>query len=241
MTGLPPRIVPLGDAALLAEFSETLDLAVNARIQKLATAIRGRKLRWIRDVVPALGTLALHFDLAQSELGDSPRNAAAALIMECWAEKPSDPGEVARRVEVPVCYALELAPDLVEVAALCRLTVEEVVARHCASPHRVLMVGFVPGHPYIGGLDPALAVPRRTIPRPKVIAGSIAIANAQSVVYPFTISGGWNIIGRTPLRVFDAAREPPALLVPGDRVQFVAIGLEQYEELARMASSDCLR
>ena len=241
MTGLAPRIVPLGDAALLAEFSETLDLALNERIQQLAAAIRCRNLPWIRDVVPALGTLALHFDSAQCEPGHSPRNAAVALIMECLGETNVDLGNAARRVEVPVCYALELAPDLVEVAALCRLTVEEVIARHCASPHRVLMVGFVPGHPYIGGLDPALAVPRRTTPRPKVTAGSIAIANAQSVVYPFTISGGWNVIGRTPLRVFDAAREPPALLVPGDRVRFVAISLEQYEALARIANCDSPR
>ena len=211
MTSPFPRLVPLGDAALLAEFSETLDLAVNTRIQQLAAAIRERHVPWIRDVVPALGSLALHFDPAQYEPGLAPRDAAAALIRDCLRRKLPALDELARRVEVPVCYAPELAPDLAEVASRCRLAVEDVIARHCASPHRVLMVGFVPGHPYIGGLDPALAVPRRTTPRPKVMAGSVAIANAQTVVYPFTISGGWNIIGRTPLRVFDAAREPPAL------------------------------
>lgn len=238
MTRTFPRIVPLGDAALLAEFSQTLDLAANARIQRLAEAIRGRRVPWIRDVVPALGALALHFDPAQFAPGLSPRHAAGELIRDCLSTLLPGPDVAARRVEVPVCYAAELAPDLTEVAALCRLTVEDVIRLHRLSPHRVLMVGFVPGHPYIGGLDPALSVPRRTTPRPKVDAGSIAIANAQTVVYPFAIPGGWSIIGRTPLRVFDAAREPPALLAPGDRVEFVPISLARYEELARVASSD---
>ena len=97
------------------------------------------------------------------------------------------------------------------------------------------MVGFAPGHPYIGGLDAGLSVPRRATPRPVVVAGSVAIANAQTVVYPFSISGGWSVIGRTPLRVFDADRNPPALLAPGDRVKFVPIGRAQFDALARTA------
>ena len=238
--GTPP-IFPLGDAAVLVEFSDVLDLAVNARIQLLAVAIRRRALPWIRDVVPALGTLALHFDPAHCAAGFSPRAAAAGLIDECLSAEVAGTEAEARRVEVPVCYAADLAPDLAEVAAHCGFDVEEVIRRHCASPHRVLMLGFVPGHPYIGGLDPALAVPRRATPRTKVIAGSVAIANAQTVVYPFTTPGGWNIIGRTPLRVFDAAREPPTILAPGDRVQFVPISLERFEELARVAESDRTR
>jgi KipI family sensor histidine kinase inhibitor len=238
MPGPLPRVVPLGDAAVLAEFSQTLDLAVNARIQQLAEAIRQRRMPWIRDVVPALGALALHFDPAQCEAGSSPRDAAAELIDDCLATLPAGPDYESRRIEVPVCYDAELAPDLAEVAAHCRLSVAAVIDLHCASPHRVLMVGFVPGHPYIGGLDAALAVPRRTTPRSKVEAGSIAIANAQTVVYPFTIPGGWNVIGRTPLRVFDAARDPPALLAPGDRVAFVPISLTRYQELARAAGGD---
>jgi inhibitor of KinA len=227
-----PRIVPLGDAALLAEFSEVLDLRINARIQQLAVEIRSRRPDWIRDVVPALGSLALHFDPGRFAPGLSPVDAATALIHDCLDRPLDGSGDDAPRIEVPVCYAAELAPDLADVAARCRLTVDEVIALHCASPHRVLMVGFVPGHPYIGGLDPGLAVPRRATPRPRVAAGSIAIANTQTVVYPFATPGGWNIIGRTPLRVFDAAREPPALFAPGQRVQFVAIDRERYETLA---------
>lgn len=236
-----PRIVPLGDSALLAEFSETLDLGVNARIQQLAEAIRRRRVPWIRDVVPALGGLALHFDTSRVEHGLAPREAAAALIKDCLGRRLPDLDDLARTVEVPVCYMDELGPDLEEVAAQCRLKVEEVIKRHCASPHRVLMVGFAPGHPYIGGLDTRLSVPRRTTPRPRVIAGSVAIANAQSVVYPFTISGGWSVIGRTPLRVFDAARATPALMAPGDRVKFRSVDRAEFDDLERAATSNAPR
>ena len=232
MAGPLPRVVLLGDAAVLAEFSDTLDLAINARIQQLAEAIRRRKVAWIVDVVPALGSLALHFDPERYDLAVRPLEAASALIKDCLSRKQPNLDELARTVDVPVCYEAELAPDLAEVAERCKLKVEEAIRRHCASPHRVLMVGFAPGHPYIGGLDEKLSVPRRTTPRPSVIAGSVAIANTQSVVYPFTISGGWSVIGRTPLRIFDAQREPPALMAPGDRVQFHAISRAQFDQLS---------
>jgi KipI family sensor histidine kinase inhibitor len=105
----------------------------------------------------------------------------------------------------------------------------EVARLHAGSSHRVLMVGFVPGHPYIGGLDPKLSVPRRGTPRPRVVTGSIAIANAQTVVYPFTTPGGWSIIGRTPVSIFDARRDPPSLMSPGDRVRFVPISRSEFD------------
>jgi KipI family sensor histidine kinase inhibitor len=228
-------VLPLGDAAVLVDFSETLDLVVNARIQQLAEAIRRRKVPWIRDVVPALGALALHFDPERTDPKLDPLEATAALIKDCLARRLPNIDDLVRTVEVPVCYDAVFAPDLAEIAERCKLKVEEVIRRHGASPHRVLMVGFAPGHPYIGGLDAKLSVPRRTTPRPTVVAGSVAIANAQSVVYPFTISGGWNIVGRTPLRIFDAGRQPPALMAPGDRVKFTPISREQYERIEASA------
>jgi KipI family sensor histidine kinase inhibitor len=232
MAAPAPRVVPLGDAAVLAEFSDSLDLAVNARIQQLAEAIRRRRVAWIVDVVPALGSLALHFDPERYDLAVRPLEAASALIKDCLARKLPNLEDLVRTVEVPVCYEAELAPDLAEVAERCKLAVEEAIRRHCASPHRVLMVGFAPGHPYIGGLDEKLSVPRRTTPRPSVIAGSVAIANTQSVVYPFTISGGWSVIGRTPLHIFDAEREPPAMMAPGDRVRFRSISRAEFDRLS---------
>jgi inhibitor of KinA len=228
-----PKIVPLGDKAVLAEFCETLDLAVNVRIQRLARAIHERGLPWVRDVVPALGSLALHLDRAR--LGStSPLSMASALIEDCLAKELPELDELTRTVELPVCYEGEFAPDLDEVAALCKLSREKVVRLHASSSHRVLMVGFVPGHPYIGGSDPRLSVPRRATPRPRVATGSIAIANAQTVVYPFPSPSGWSVIGRTCVRTFDAASARPSLMSPGDRVSFVPIGREEFERRLRL-------
>jgi len=224
------RVEPLGDAALYAEFSLTLDLQVNGALQAVAVALRERAPPWLRDVVPSFGGVALHFDLDHAEVPAAPLEAAAELLRDCLkaAARASKTG---RQVEVPVCYDPDFGLDLEEVAARTGIDPAQVVRRHAASEHRVLMVGFAPGQPYIGGLDRRLAVPRRATPRTRVPAGSIAIANAQTVVYPFEIAGGWSVLGRTPLRVFDPLREPPSLLAPGDRVRFAPISRAEYERL----------
>jgi inhibitor of KinA len=140
-----------------------------------------------------------------------------------------EPGRV---IELPVCYEAEFALDLEEVAKKASLPPADVTHRHVSGEYRVLMMGFSPGHAYMGGLDAKLAVPRRTSPRAIVPAGSVAIANEQTVVYPYAISGGWNVIGRTPMVLFDAARPRPSLLWPGDRVRFRAITREKFVEMA---------
>ena len=227
----PKAIHPLGDCAAYVEFSEELDLEVNALIQQLAVVVHGRALPWMHDVVPALGGLALHFDPDHPELRGEPLQAAAALVAECL--KKIDPKREAapRTVEVPVCYEPEFAPDIEEVAKSRKLAAEQVAELHAAGDYRVLMIGFAPGHAYMGGLDRKLAVPRRAAPRAVVAAGSVAIANDQTVVYPYAISGGWNVIGRTPLAVFDASRQEPSLFAPGDRVRFRAISGEEFAKM----------
>lgn len=224
-----PKIVPLGDKAVLVELSETLDLEVNVDVQRLAKAVELRRPPWLHDIVPALGSLALHVDREKLPAGRSPLAAANALIGDCLSRKLPDLDQVTRTVELPVCYEGDLAPDIEDVAQRCRLTVAEVARRHAGSSHRVLMVGFVPGHPYLGGLDPALSVPRRPTPRQSMATGSIAIANAQTVIYPFVTPGGWSIIGRTPQRIFDVRRLPPCLMGPGDRVRIVSITRAEFE------------
>jgi inhibitor of KinA len=225
----PKAIHPLGDCAAYIEFSEALDLDINAAVQRLAAIVHGRALPWVRDVVPALGGLALHFDPDHPDLQGESLQAAAGLVAECLKEIDPKDEAPARTVEVPVCYAPEFAPDIEEVAKKARLSVEEVAALHAAGDYRVLMIGFAPGHAYMGGLNRKLAVPRRATPRAVVPAGAVAIANDQTVVYPYAISGGWNVIGRTPLAVFDAFREEPSLFAPGDRVRFRAISKEEFQ------------
>ena len=228
----PLGVVPLGDSAAYVEFSSTLDLEVNSVIQRLALAILKRRVPWVRDVVPALGGVALHFDPDNPEFPGNPLEAALELVtdsLKAALEAKSEPG---REVELPVCYEAEFALDLAEVAKKADLSPSDVIHRHAAGEYRVLMMGFAPGHAYMGGLDAKLAVPRRASPRAIVPAGSVAIANEQTVVYPYAISGGWNVIGRTPMVLFDAARQRPSLLWPGDRVRFRVISREKFAEMA---------
>jgi len=221
-------VVPLGDLAAYVEFSRTLDLQVNALVQRLAVAVQARGAPFVRDVVPALGGLALHFDPA---FDGNCVEVATALINLCLEEGVSASEDVLRTVQVPVCYEPEFAPDMEEVAQKTRLSPAEIQEMHSAAEYRVLMMGFAPGHAYMGGLNAKLAVPRRASPRAVVAAGSIAIANEQTVVYPYAISGGWNVIGRTPLAVFDPERQEPSLFASGDRVRFRAIDKAEFLKL----------
>jgi inhibitor of KinA len=229
----PLSAVTLGDCAVYVEFSKTLDLEVNSAVQRLARMVHAKALPWVRDVVPALAGLAIHFDPDHPEVFGDATSASLKVIDECLKQGLPKEDRAARTVEVPVCYEGEFAPDLPEVAAAAKLTPEEAVALHAASEFRVLMIGFAPGHPYMAGLNAKLAVPRRATPRAIVPAGSVAVANDQAVVYPYAISGGWNIIGRTPLAVFDAEREQPSLFVAGDRVRFKPITRAEFQKHAK--------
>lgn len=215
---------------MYAEFGDTLDLDLNRSLQALAAAIRARDLPWIRDVVPALCGIALHFDPFHPALPDSVLDSCRALLEECFksASKFEDSG---RTVEVPVCYDPFFALDLAEVVAATKLSAQSIEKLHTSAKHWVLMVGFSPGQPYIGGLDPKMSVPRRATPRTRMPMGAVAIANAQTAVYPYETPGGWNVIGATPLTVFDPARDPASLFAPGDRVRFIAISRAEYESL----------
>ena len=223
------RLSPLGDAAVYAEFTDVLDLETNAALQALAAALRTRGLPWIRDVIPALCGIAVHFDPDHPELPGSI-DSFRALLEESFkqARKYERAG---RLVELPVCYDEEFGVDLGEIGKSLSISSKDILNRHTANEHIVLMVGFSPGQPYIGGLDPRLALPRRATPRTRVPAGSVAIANLQTTVYPFETPGGWSVIGRTPLVLFDPARESPSLFAPGDRVRFVAVSRSDYVRL----------
>jgi inhibitor of KinA len=227
----PRAVVPLGDCAAYIEFADKLDLDVNAFVQRLAVALHARARPWLRDVVPSLGGIALHYDPDHPDVHGDALEAAAILVQECMKEAAAEREDAARTVEVPVCYERDFAPDIEELATQLKLGVDEIAALHAAGEYRVLMIGFAPGHAYMSGLDAKLAVPRRASPRALVAPGAVAIANEQTVVYPYAISGGWSVIGRTPLTIFDARREAPSLFAAGDRVRFRAIGADEFMAL----------
>ena len=215
---------------MYAEFGDKLDLETNQSLQALAAALRARGLPWIRDVVPALCGIAVHFDPFHAELPAAVLEYFQTLLEEAFKSAGKFEGS-GRVVEVPVCYEPVFALDMEEIAAATKLSAQNIQKLHVNARHFVLMVGFSPGQPYIGGLDAKLSVPRRATPRTVMPAGSVAIANAQTAVYPYETPGGWSIIGRTPLKVFDPTRDPASLFAPGDRVRFTPIGKDEFERL----------
>jgi KipI family sensor histidine kinase inhibitor len=217
----------------MAELADTVDLDANAAAHRIAADVRRNAPEWVVDVVPAVVTVTVHFAADTATDASAHRNGATRLLLEAIEREDGDLAAAPRRsVEIPVCYELPYALDLDEVASLTGLSTDEVVRAHVESSHRVLMIGFVPGQPYIGGLDPRLAVPRRATPRPRMERGSVAIANTQTAIYPFVTPGGWNVIGRTPLALFDPGRDLPSLLEPGDAVAFLPISRAEFERLA---------
>lgn len=207
---------PLGEAALLAEARTDDHAAANRAVLAAAAALEAKPLPGLSAVVPAIASLLVCFDpLLLSH------TAVAARVRSLLATPPSDGQAPGRIVRITVRYGGEDGPDLEEVAATLGLTPADVVAAHTAQPLRVMMIGFAPGFPYLGPLPPALQLPRRATPRTAVPPGSVAIAAGLSGIYPAPLPGGWHLIGRTTLRLFDPYAEPPALLAPGDLVQFV--------------------
>lgn len=222
------RFLPCGDSAVTVEFGDKIDEEINSAVHAFAAAVESLGCPAIREAVPTYRSAAVHYlpwllDFQQIKALLAPLAQQAG-------------GQAAREepvVEIPTLYGGEHGPDLEEVAAHCGLTPDQVIARHSAPAYRIFMLGFTPGFPYLGGMDPALATPRRSQPRVSIPAGSVGIAGGQTGVYPIQSPGGWQLIGRTPLRLFDPALEPPILLKAGGRVRFVPIDEETFRQIER--------
>lgn len=229
-----PRIVPMGDRCLIVEFESRVDAEINGAVRATADALLAQRIDGVVDVVPAFTTIAVHYRpdaLHRADPSQLPYRTLRRRIESVIAKGVARETTKARVVEVPVCYDREFGPDLDEVARARGLTAEQVIELHAASPHKVFMLGFAPGFPYLGGLDPRLEMPRRATPRTKVPAGSVAIARDQSAIYSFETPGGWNVLGRTPLRLFMPENDPPCALLPGDDVRFVPITRAQFDAM----------
>lgn len=218
------RIVHAGDAAVMVELPARIDPEISDRAVALAAAIRRECAAIVRDVVVGYCTVTVYFDplIVQPEHVEE----AVARLARAPAASELAPGAL---VDVPVCYGGEEGPDLGSVAASAGLSEEAVVAIHSCATYRVYVVGFVPGFPYMASVDPRLALPRRATPRTHVPAGSVAIAAGQTGIYPSVTPGGWHLIGRTPLKPYDAARAKPFAFKPGDRVRFHPIDRETFQ------------
>ena len=223
---MEPRLLELGDAALTLEFGQSIDAAVSRRVTAAAAALRRLPLAGITDLVPTWRSLTVHFDPLRL-----PRRELAEILLTLPGQA-EEAEATARSWRLPVVFGGEYGPDLDAVAAATGRSAEEIVATLCALPLRVFLVGFLPGFPYMGELPEWLRLPRLATPRTAVPARSVAIAGAQAAIYPWASPGGWHLLGRTPVALFDAAMaERPALLLPGDSVRFHAIGADEHQRL----------
>jgi inhibitor of KinA len=237
------EIVPLGDCALIVRLrdriadapEETLDAVLRAFQQLQSAAIPG-----VIELAPAYTSVAVFFDpLVAVKAANTPDKIFDWLATNIRAAvtRVRKSGRTARSrskaVEIPVCYDPEFAPDIDDVARRANISPDEVIHCHSAAEYHVACIGFVPGFPFLAGLPKNLATPRRSVPRTQIPVGSVGIGGAQTGIYPLRSPGGWNLIGRTPLRLFDPERNPPALLRAGERVRFRRITRDEFESLNR--------
>jgi inhibitor of KinA len=219
------RMLAAGEQGLIVEFGNAIDPAVNARVHRLARALATLGLEGVIESVPTYRSLLVLFDPLVLPRERLVPEVEALLAIPAAGEAAGAGGSA---VELPVLYGGEFGPDLAFIARRNGLSTEDVIAIHSSSSYLVYMLGFTPGFPYLGGMSSRLATPRLSTPRGKVPAGSVGIAGSQTGVYPVESPGGWRLIGRTPLRLFDLEAAPPFLLAPGDVVRFRPVDEEEY-------------
>jgi inhibitor of KinA len=221
VSGAPFRLVQAGDSVVIVELENRIDEGINAQAIRLAASVEAARMAGVRDVVPTYRTVAVYFDPLRTDytaLSDrlQKESRAARAVADAVRERRRP------RVRIPVRYGGDEGPDLADVAAFAKLSESEVVVRHTGRVYRVFMMGFLPGFPYMGTVDRAIAAPRRATPRLKVAPGSVGIAGSQTGIYPMETPGGWQVIGRTEVKLFDLSRSDAFLLGPGDAVEFYA-------------------
>lgn len=221
------KVQPYGDGAIHVQFGQNISKESFERVQSFSFQIQKANDSRIIEFLPTYHSVTLFYGprATYDEMYD--------LVRDLYDQAQSTTGAaiVGRLVEIPVCYGGDYGPDLNYVAEYHGLSPEEVIKRHSEVEYLVYMIGFMPGFPFMGGLDPSLATPRLSKPRTLVPKGSVGIAGQQTGLYPLDSPGGWQLIGRTPLTMFDAGQDPPTLLRSGDWVRFVPISAGQYEQM----------
>jgi inhibitor of KinA len=221
-----PRFLPLGDGALSVEFGRAIHRSLNKKVQALFGRLRETPFPGLLDLIPSYRSLLVQFDPIVISWEEVTAN-----LLQVLAELTESPREeTCSLVEIPVCYGGAFGPDLPEVSSCLGLTPEEVIAIHSNTVYHIYMIGFTPGFPFLGGLDPRLFVPRKKIPREKVPAGSVGLAGQQTGVYSMDSPGGWQLIGRTPLKLFDLRRPDPIYLKAGQQLRFRPLEAEEFED-----------
>ncbi|MEN9685528.1 MAG: hypothetical protein RLZZ28_1314 [Bacteroidota bacterium] len=230
---IPYEIYPCGDHAITVSWGNRIDHAINQKAVLFGRQLKQLAVRGIRDIIPAYASVTIVYDLGLLVKEKNQKTVYASMVdlvhnlLENNMEQIPD---VAALKQIPVCYDQSFAPDLPLLAKLHEREIDEIIALHTGTVYRVFMTGFLPGFPYMGKLPAAIASPRKESPRAFVPAGSVGIAGEQTGIYPVDSPGGWQIIGRTPVRLFDKEKINPCFLAAGDEVQFYPISLKEYHQ-----------
>ncbi|TXK85631.1 5-oxoprolinase subunit PxpB [Paenibacillus sp. N3.4] len=246
MTKLAYQCHSLGDSALVIRLGTSIDYVTLNRVRQLTAFLEKHKFAGFVEIVAAYMTITIYYDCFTVYQSGTSRDVLLpyemvrlhiqTAIADFEKEMKNERDEAVRAVDIPVCYGGIYGPDLEEVAAYHGVSSDEIVRRHTAQEYPVYLIGFAPGFPYLGGLDKRLETPRKAIPRTKISAGSVGIGGAQTGIYPLETPGGWNLIGRTPVVLFQPHADIPSLLKVGDLVRFVAITPEQFDFAAERNS-----
>lgn len=225
---LDSKYLAAGDRALVIEYGDTISQQINDKVRAMTIAIEENKLKGIIEVVPTYRSLIVHynpFDIDYDSLIKSLKE------LEDKMSKIELPDTIV--IEIPTAYGGEYGPDIENVAKSNALSIEEVIEIHTSKEYRIYMLGFTPGFPYLGGMDERISTPRLKSPRTKINGGSVGIAGNQTGIYPIDSPGGWQLIGRTPLKLYDPYREKPILLKSGDYIKFVEIKENEYIKIEK--------
>ena len=219
----PPRFELASDQTLLVRFSDAITPEANRQVRKLLRLLQSEPLAGVRNLHPAYASLLVKFDPLAVDCAQLEQALRRRIdrLQDFHLPEP-------RRIEIPVCYGGEFGPDLEDVAASGGVSASRAIEMHASANYIVYFLGFAPGFPYLGGLPQTLATPRLATPRRSVPPGSVGIASNQTAVYPFATPGGWRLIGRTPLRMFQPDREQMNLLLIGDEVRFKPISAAEF-------------
>jgi inhibitor of KinA len=230
---MPITIQPLGDHAITVTFGDTIDESINQKVLALFNYLQQKNIEEVKDYIPAYASLTVIYDIMKIKKRHSiPAFEYMHNHMQTAVENFSIRlTETTRLVHIPVCYDVSLGIDLEEMAAQKNTTVEEIIELHTAATYHVYMIGFLPGFAYMGKVHSKIVSARKANPRKNVMAGSVGIADFQTGIYPFNSPGGWNIIGQTPMQMFNKNYNQPCILKPNDTVKFEPIGLKEFEEL----------
>ncbi len=230
------HIYPCGDHALTIELGDRIDLTTNRKVMALYSQLKASDIKGLQDIIPAYHSITLIYDTVFLK-----KQVSTTTVYE-WVSKEVEKllekfkiveNQISRKITIPVCYDERVAPDILELSLAHKMTIADLIRIHCGIAYRVYMIGFLPGFAYMGSVDPSIASPRKASPRTIVPKGSVGIAGEQTGIYPFDSPGGWQLIGRTPLLLFDQTKPSPCLLEPGDEVQFYPITYEAFQNFSK--------